>query len=617
MRNLFLFIAFFSLMANCRPQAPAKTANDAIPPFQGSFGYGTNMGYYPPHYYDMELAALAHGTPDGKLPGVGVTTIRPGLYAHFLEEWGYDIRKKHFKFYDSIGLKDNVVILGFPSKEQRDPSFYCPGVESEVFKDLYEPIWDSGENGTPVNEKNPYALYVWKAVKMYGPHVKYWEVWNEPDLDMVGNAWKEPGMDRNWWENIPTPCETKLRAPIYFYVRMLRISYEIIKTLEPTDYVCVGGLGYPSYLNLIMRFTDNPFDGSETSRYPLKGGAYFDVMSYHSYPHIDNSLRTWDNSKNGFRYFRHSDAAIDGVWKQADQFDKVLKKYGYDGKKYPEKEWLITEVNIPRKAFGDFIGSDAAQTHFMIKTLITAQMRNVRQVHIYSLADEVPEAEANNEFSFMGLFKNLKNTKYGQGDMNSVASGYKATSDLLRGKKYNANLTAQLKLPPNIRGGVFTDKSANTVYALWAVTDRDMDENATAMYTFPASMGLNKLEEKKWRSGSHVSRVVVDASEVRLGSSPSFFTATVATERPTEKPTIYPNPLSDGQGVLDYGVFEDGPVSAQIFAADGRMVQNLMYQEFHFRGPHQLPIDLTGVAPGVYFIRLTTQYGFTTLRMVR
>ena len=62
----------------------------------------------------------------------------------------------------------------------------------------------------------------------------------------------------------------------------------------PKAFVAVGGLGWPSYLDVICRHTDEPFDGTATGQYPLKGGAYFDCMSFHSYPHLDNSMRRWE-----------------------------------------------------------------------------------------------------------------------------------------------------------------------------------------------------------------------------------------------------------------------------------------------------------------------------------
>ncbi len=502
---------------------PQFTAKDTVPPFTGGFGYGTNMGYFPPHYYDKELAALAHGTPDGRAPGFGITAIRPGLFDYFLDQFGFGARKQHFQYYDSIGLRNTVVIIGFPAERNREQAEHCPGIRSEMFKNLYEPIWDNGENGTPINEKNNYALYVWKAARVYKGLIKIWEVWNEPDAD-TGNAWKSPGMSGNWWENAPGPCETKLKSPIFYYIRTLRITYEVVKTIDPSSYVAVGGLGWPAYLDAVCRYTDEPEQGAVVDgKYPHTGGAYFDCMSFHSYPHLDNSLREWSNGINGFRYFRHSDAAVDGLWRLRDKFDAVLKKRGFDHRIYPEKIWICSEYNIPRKAFGEFIGSDTAQVNFLIKSLVTAQMKGMAQMHIYSLADEKPEQEASNEFSYMGLFKNLNQVKPYAGEPNAAAWAMKTTQTLLGASQYDSVQTGRLRLPATVRGAAFRDKNGRYTWVLWAKTSRDNNEAADTAYAFPKEWNLKTLVQRDWDYSRTLTSRRVPAGQVRLSGSPAFF----------------------------------------------------------------------------------------------
>lgn len=609
---LCLFIPF---SASCQP---SFNANNSVPPFEGPFGYGANMGYYPPHYYDKELAALAHGTPDGSTPGVGVTTIRPGLFEHFLDFWGYDVRVDAFQYYEQIGLRDVVVIIGFPGENHRETANYCPGTQSEVFKNLYEPIWDNGENGTPVNDNNPYALYCWKAATTYGPYVKFWEVWNEPDVDS-GNGWAPPGTPGNWWENAPGPCETKIKAPIFFYNRLLRISYEVIKSVDPTDYVCVGGLGWPSYLDVICRYTDNPYDGSvDPEKYPHKGGAYFDAMSFHSYPHLDNSLREWSNDIGGFRYFRHSDAAVDGVFRLKDKFNAVLRNRGYDGVTFPEKIWICTEFNIPRRAFGDYIGSDIAQTNFLIKSLVTAQQKNMAQMHIYSLADEKPESEADNEFSFMGLFKNLNGERFPEHQMNTVATGYKTVSDLLHGKTYDPVATARLHLPDNVRGAAFEDEQGKWTFVLWAATTLDQSEAASATYAFPPEFNLDYLDQKEWHYSESGAHVLVNARQIKLTGSPVFLTPDdLIVSLFPRQPQMAPNPMRGGRGVYSFWMFEDGEATVDVFDSLGRHLGTPVDHEWLPEGPQQRAFDWAGWPAGMYYVRLRSLGGEVTIPVSR
>ncbi len=606
MNRLLLFLLLFGWAAcQTNAQIPAQTANDVVPPFAGHFGFGTNMGYFPPHYYDEQLAILAHGSPDGKVPGIGVTCLRPALFDHFLDYWGYEIRVPAFKLYDSIGLKENTVFLGYPAPRHRDSTRHCPEAMSEVFKNLYEPIWDDGSDGTPVNDSNYYALYVWKTVSTYKNYVKFWEIWNEPDLDMKGNAWKPANMPGNWWTNTPEPCEMAIRAPVYSYIRMLRISYEVIKSVDPFAYVALGGVGYTSFLDVVLRSSDNPNNGAVSTKFPLKGGAYFDCLSFHSYPHIENAMREWSNDIAGFRYFRHSDAAVDGIWSKKKDFQFVLNKYGYNGITYPNKEWIITEVNIPRKQFHEFIGSDEAQVNFIIKTIVTAQQNNIRQIYVYSLADDKPKKDADNEFNFMGFFENLNEIETYKGQTNRLAFAYKTASDLLYKTDYDSIKTVELQLPDNVRGGAFKDKNGKFSYVLWAVTDTDRSESASANFIFPEQLGLKYLEQKYWHSSNSKARHLVNAKNIRLTGSPVFLTEIDVSENSYPKtPKIYPNPVSSGYAIYSFWVFDDTPITIEIFDAKGRRLNYLAENQGFPVGANQLLLDWSGFPAGTYFIRL-------------
>ena len=173
-------------------------------------------------------------------------------------------------------MKDNTLIVGFAHPDHADPVQHCPGVQSDMFANLYEPIFDGGLNGTPVNENNYFARYMWDLLESVGDHVKFWEVWNEPGFDFSGaKGWLQPGQPGNWWENNPDPCDYKLQAPIFHFVRTMRIAYQVVKTHSPDDYVVLSGLGFESFLDAVLRNTDNPNGGGVTSEYPLGGGVVY------------------------------------------------------------------------------------------------------------------------------------------------------------------------------------------------------------------------------------------------------------------------------------------------------------------------------------------------------
>ncbi|HFC00459.1 MAG TPA: hypothetical protein ENJ53_06600, partial [Phaeodactylibacter sp.] len=327
MKNYLCALVFLCLSFSIFSQ-PTFTANDIVPAYATPFRLGINPNFNGNQWSDEKLASIAAGNAAVGIQGVGVRAFRVPLPENFLDFWGYDIRVDAFQHYEELGILDNTVFLEAPTDEHTDTTSYCAGTTSTMFANIYEPIWDNGANGTPVNDENYAALYIYKTVLAYKDYVKYWEIWNEPDLDMSGNGWKPPGMPGNWYDNVPDPCDYKLQAPVYHYIRLLRISYEVIKTIDPDAFVTVGGLGYASFLDIILRHTDNPNGGEVTAEYPLTGGAYFDVLSYHVYPHINGSLKYWDNSINGFAYRRHTDAALDGTVGLKEEFENVLLQYG-------------------------------------------------------------------------------------------------------------------------------------------------------------------------------------------------------------------------------------------------------------------------------------------------
>lgn len=497
------------------------TSNDSVTPYEGYFGYGFNPGYNPP-WTDEQLADIAAG-PEG----LNANCIRPTLPEHFMEEYGYEMRLTTLEHYKKLGLVDNTMFVGYPSDEHRDPTIYCKGSKSEMFANMYEPIWDNGENGTPVNDNNYYALYLYKTVNLYKDYVKFWEIWNEPDFDYTfSKGWLEEGMVNrgNWWDNNPEPCDYAVKAPVYYYVRLLRISWEIIKTYDPNSYVTTGGLGYPSFLDAIMRNTDNPIDGSLTSEYNLHGGAYFDVLSFHSYPHNDGSLKKWKNSKPGFVHSRHSDAASKGVIDKKKEFENVLFKYGYDGKKYPEKQWILTEVNIPRKKHDDFLGSNDAQKNFIIKSLVECQQNNILQYHIYSLCDAGSFDGVGKDYQAMGMYEKLEGTEVYSHKINLAGIAFKTTAQLLKNKKYDAVQTLKMNLPENIGGGAFVDMLGNYTYVLWARTTKDKSEIATANYKLPFFLEDNDFTIKKWDHAVTNKVEKTNNNTISLNSTPLFIT---------------------------------------------------------------------------------------------
>lgn len=520
------------------------SANDQVQPYTLGFHPAANIGQYTA-FSEEQLAVLAAGgmvapspnSAGGHVLGAGVKSLRPGIFESYAEVAGYDASLPIFQKYAELGMSEHTVIVGFPSAAHQDPTQYCPGIQSTLFANMYSPIWDGGANGTPYNDSNYYAAYLYKTVNQYKDYVRFWEIWNEPGFDYTGGlGYLTPAAPNAWWNVNPNPCDYKLRAPIFHYIRLLRISWDIIKSLDPEAYVVVSGTGYPSFLDAILRNTDNPVDGSVTSEYPLKGGAYFDVMGYHSYPHFDGGLREYSDVTQDWIYYRHSDGAANAMLQTKADYQTVLDNYGYNGTTYPEKQWIITEINLPRKEYPDpsdpgenFIGSALAQRNFIIKAMVTCMANGIQQMQVYKLAEDTEFDNSYSEFDLMGLYKKLDyNHSYYQA-LNEVGIAHKSASDVLFGKTFDPVRTAQMQLPANVGGAAMKDATGNFTYVLWAKTLTDMSETASATYSFPAALGVANLLKCEWNASTSHDAVSVPSANIALTGTPIFLTQRVFT----------------------------------------------------------------------------------------
>ncbi len=526
------------------------SANDFghTPPNNSFFQYGANMGYYGPTWDDKTLADIAAGNPSKNVKGAGVKSLHLTLPETFLEYWGYSVRIDEFNHYASLGIKDNTIFLEDPTAAHRDPTNFGCTQSSRLFKNMYEPIWDGGANGTPINDNNYLALYIYKTVTLYKQYVKYWEIINEPDLEYGTLGDGDPGQPGNWYENNPPPCSVpNLYAPIFQYIRALHIAYEVVKYVDPTAFVSPGGLGKPGFLDAVLRNTDNPVDGSASAAYPLKGGAYFDALSIHMYPIYH--LHEWDNTIFGFKFSRHSDAAVNKYIEHKNKFYSVLNSRGYNGTTFPAKHIITTENNIPNKSvmgsIGPWIGSQEAQRNYVIKALVESQRNNIDQYYVFVLGNDKDFSDPTaSELSFLGLYQNLIGKgPIGNGGVynqqyNESGIAYKTTSDLLLGKRFDAARTSAMLLPANVGGAAFKDDAGNYVYVLWAKTTTDMSEAATGIYSFPSGFISSQLTKREWNFSSTDVSTTIPPASIALTGTPIFLTPATAQGPPPPPPPV-------------------------------------------------------------------------------
>lgn len=161
------------------------------------------------------------------------------------------------------GLQINAILLGAPSRHRAGDSI--SGLHAPIFSDGS----DEPGAGKAINPGNPWALYVWNAVRRYRPGgllsialrlppdagIRVWEVWNEPDFE-------------NFW-----------RGGVNDYARMLKVSYIVIKSVDPSAQVMFGGLLYPTEQNFLARVLDVIAQDPDHQRHNW----YMDLVGVHSY----------------------------------------------------------------------------------------------------------------------------------------------------------------------------------------------------------------------------------------------------------------------------------------------------------------------------------------------
>jgi len=183
------------------------------------------------------------------------------------------------------------------------------------------PIWalKAGFSCGAVTEDRFPALaqFAYDLVKRYSVppyNVRYWELWNEPDVAQILGCWGNPS-------------DTEYYGGKY-YGEMLKWVYPQIKLADPWAQVLVGGL-------LLDCDPNNPPEGKDclSARF-LNGilesgaGSYFDGVSFHSYDYYTGEA-TYENGN------WHSSSSTTGPASIAKTryLRNVLSNYGF-GQKY-------------------------------------------------------------------------------------------------------------------------------------------------------------------------------------------------------------------------------------------------------------------------------------------
>jgi hypothetical protein len=422
----------------------------------GAFRHGMNFGYVP-GFDDQDMASLARGA--------GANGARLSFPEHHFAMWGYDIEVADNTAYQAMGIESNVAFLNGPVREHSTAPQSAQDWELDFWEpsNLYEPIF-AGDGS--VNPDNWWAKYVEQTVSTYKDYVRVYSVWNEPDWVSDYQA------TLTWGSSPPTAAQLpRFNGSIFEYVRMLRITTEVAKHVDPGVKVAVGGLGYPTFLSAVLRYTDDPSGGEVSAEYPATGASYFDVVDMHYYPIFSQGS---------------SDDGTDGLIALRDDFAAELAAAGAG-----PRPFVVTESGAPRVAVGGAPGGEAYARNYLLKSMVTAQAQGISGIDWFALSDG--DDPNGNSFSSMGCYQNLAVAgSPGAAMRTSTGEAYRTLGALLENAGYDAATTAALALPAGVRGAAFVTAGGKRALVLWARVS-GASEDAAASFAFSTEATWNSF----------------------------------------------------------------------------------------------------------------------------
>ena len=465
---------------------------------------GNGLGYIGNGWDDARMSNLSQRA--------GYDTQRKKLPEDYLDYWGYGIEKDDAKTNTKLGILDVVGYLATPTKGHS--SNVSDNAELCYPANLYEPIFLG--DGT-VNPNNYWAYYVEQVVKNYKEYIKIWETWNEPDYT---NNQNQVG---NWETSPPNPSILPhWRGTIFQYIRLIRITYEVAKKIDPNCFVTAGGLGYPEFLDAILRYTDNPDEGKVTSDFPYKGGAYFDCDAYHQYPKYGvTDLET----KKGY-HEKGSDMLALKVVMLKRNHEYILKKYGFDGTHYPKKIFVNTETGVnSEKSGNNDVGGDLVRRNWILKLALYSIQYDVKQTHLLNLADN---GKGMGDYSNLGKYQSIEE---GFTHLKSSSKGRLVLQKIHFGKFiYDEGETNNFleKLPEGATGIVLKRKFPKAseeeyyseyIYSAWIYCEKEEVEGETV---FVLDLDKTIFEHTLLLDWKGNQKNIEPDSEIKLSSTPIF-----------------------------------------------------------------------------------------------
>ena len=245
---------------------------------------------------------------------------------------------------------------------------------------LEEPYWQKW----PTRDLAAFGRYVRAVVERYdgdgfadalgSPVVRYWEIWNEPNLAF-------------FWR--PQPDAEG-------YVGLLRVSYRVIKLANPSAVVVMGGIAgngvsYP------------PFALAEDERnflqqiYERGGKSFFDVVNVHLYPYTHELGRP---------------ELMARLQEALDEARSVMAANGDE-----DKPLWVTEIGFSTALFPDDYQAEPDATIASWLRKVYRQLAGAEALFWYMFEDEGTDENPEGHFGLVEHDGTLKQSYYAYGDI--------------------------------------------------------------------------------------------------------------------------------------------------------------------------------------------------------
>jgi hypothetical protein len=182
----------------------------------------------------------------------------------------------------------------------------------------------------------------------------------------------------------------------------------------------------------------------------------------------------------------------------------------------------------------------------------------------------------------------------------------------LRDKYFDNGQTAKMQLPANVRGGAFRDAQGLYTYVLWAATEKDRSESASAVYSFPATMNLQSLLRREWDFGKFGITQLVNADNIKLTGSPVFLsdsrTGQFSPDIKRVELLCNPNPF-DNTLHVKLELPEAMTATLGLYDMQGRVVSSFFTNLRLAKGEHTISLEGNDLAAGMYALRFSANGG--------